>query len=78
MYQIFFIQIAFQSSDRAELDFWGSVIKIALNFRSQGTEKMDLSSQVTYNFQILGNETVIIVDYKYAKIFKFPMLDIKV
>ena len=38
---------------------------------------LKLSSQGTYNFQILSNETVIIADYKYAKIFKFPMLDIK-
>ena len=36
-----------------------------------------LSSQRTYNFQIFSNETVTIADYKYAKIFKFDMLDIK-
>ena len=77
MYQISLIQIAFQSSDRAELDFWGSVIKIALNFKSLGTEKIELSSQRTYNFQILGNEILIIAVYKYAKIFKFALLDIK-
>ena len=53
------------------------MIKIALNFKSRGTEKIELSSQGTYNFQILGNETLIIADYKYAKIFKFAMLDIK-
>ena len=77
MYQIFLIQTAFQSSDRVELDFWGSVIKITLNFKSRGTEKTELSSQETYNFHILGNETLIIADYKYAKIWKFAMLDIK-
>ena len=78
MYQIFLIQIAFQSSDRAELDFWGSVIKIAFNFKSRGTEKIEFSSQGTYNFQILGNETLIfIADYKYANLLKFAMLDIK-
>ena len=75
MYQIFLIQIAFQSSDRLELDFWGSVFKIALNFQPRGTEKIKLSSQGTYNFQILGNETLIIADYKYAKIFKVAVLD---
>ena len=53
------------------------MIKIALNFKSQGTEKIELSSQGTYNFQILGNESLIIADYKYAKSFKFAMLDIK-
>ena len=77
MYQIFLIQIASQSSDRVELDFRGSVIQIALNFKSQGTEKIEFSYQGTYKFQILRNETLIIADYKYAKIFRFAMLDIK-
>ena len=76
MYKIFLIHIAFQSSDRVELDFGGYVIKIALDFESRGTEKIELSSQGTYNFQMLGNETLIIADYKYAKLFKFAMLDI--
>ena len=53
------------------------MIKITLNSKSRGTEKIELSSQVTYNFLILGNETLIIADYKYTKIFKFAMLDIK-
>ena len=52
-------------------------MKIALNFKFRGTEKIELSSQGTYNFQILGNETLIIADYKYAIIFKFAMLYIK-
>ena len=73
MYQIFFIQ----SFDRVQLDFLGSVIRNALNFKSRGTKKVELSSQVTYYFQYLGNETHIIADYKYAKILKFDMLDIK-
>ena len=77
MYQIFLIHIAFQSSDRVKLDFRGSVIKIPLNFQSRGTEKIELASQGTYNFKILGNETLSIADYKYAKKFKFAMLDIK-
>ena len=77
MYQIFLIQIAFQNSDRVELDFWGSIIKNALNFKSRGTKKVELSSKGTYNFQILGNETLIIAEYKYAKNFKFDMLNIK-
>ena len=50
---------------------------MGLNFKSRGTEKVKLSSRGTYNFQILGNETLVIDDYKYAKIFKFAMLDIK-
>ena len=74
MYQIFLIHIAFQSSDRIELYFGGSVIKFALNFKSRLTEKSELSLQRTYNFQILGNEILIIADYKYAKIFNVAML----
>ena len=77
MYQIFLIQTAFESSDRVELDFLGSVSKNALNFKSRGPKKIELASKGAYNFQILGNETLIIADYKYAKIFKFVMLDIK-
>ena len=77
MYQIFFIPIAFQSRNKAELDFCGFVIEIALNFKSQGNEKGKLSSQETYNFQNLRNETLIFADYKYVKIFRFAMLDIK-
>ena len=38
---------------------------------------MKLSSQGTYNFQILENETLIITDCKHATILKFAMLDIK-
>ena len=65
--------------DRVELDFLCFVIKIALHLKSQGTEKIRLSSQGTYNFQILGNETLVIADYEYAtaKIFQTVMLDIK-
>ena len=77
MYQIFLIHIAFQSSDRVELDFRNSVIKIASNFKSRRTEKIELFSRKTYNFQFFGNETLIIADYKYAKIFKFAMSDTK-
>ena len=58
--------MAFQSSDRVELNVRGSVIKITLYFKSRGADKMELSSQETYNFQILGNEALIIADYKYA------------
>ena len=77
MYQTFLSQIVFQSSDRIELDFSGSLSKIALNFKSRGTENIELSSQGTCNFQILGNETLIIADYKNVNNCKFAMLDIK-
>ena len=77
MYQIFLIHTVFQSFDRVELDFGGFVIKIAFNFKSQGTEKIKLSFQGTYNFQIFGKKTLIIADYKNEKIFRFAMLDTK-
>ena len=41
------------------------------------TENIELSSQETYNFQILENETLIIADYEYAKVFRFTILHIK-
>ena len=53
------------------------MIKIALNFKSQETERIELSSQGTYNFLTVGSETLILADYKYARIFKFAMLDRK-
>ena len=83
MYQIVLIQTEFQSSDRVEVDFWGSVIKNALKLKSRGTKNIELPSQGTYNFQILGHEILIIADHKYAKNFwlqeckKFAMLDIE-
>ena len=46
-------------------------------FQIPQTENIEHSFQGTNNFQILGNETLITADYKYAKIFKFAMLDIK-
>ena len=48
-----------------------------MNFKSGGIKQIEISSQGTYNFQIVGNETLIIADYKYAKNFKFAMSDIK-
>ena len=41
--RFFVIQIAFQSSDRAELDFWRFVIKISFNVKSQGNKKLKFS-----------------------------------
>ena len=43
-----------------------------------GTEKIRLSCQGPYKFQILGNATLIVTDYKYGMITnKFALLDIK-
>ena len=52
-------------------------IKIALNFKSQGIEKFELFSQDTYNFHNLRNETLVIADYEYAKIFSFALFDMR-
>ena len=60
-----------------ESDFGCFPIKIALNFKSQGTEKFELFFQGTYNFQDLRNETLVIADYEHAKIFSFAMSDMK-
>ena len=44
---------------------------ILLYFRSQGTERNELFSQGTYNFQNLRNETLAIADHLDLKISKF-------
>ena len=75
MHLIFLVHIAFQSSDRVELDFSGFVIKMAVNVKSRGNEK--IQTFLPRDFQILGNETLIIAHYEYATIFMFAMLDIK-
>ena len=64
MYEIFLIQIAFQSSYRVELDFWDFVIEIALNFKSRGSEKSRTFLPSDLQLSKLG---IIIADYKYAK-----------
>ena len=74
MYQIFYIQIAFQSSDRVELDVWGSVIKISLNFESQRTKEVELSSQGPATFKFWEMKLLLVL---ITNIFKFAMLDIK-
>ena len=60
-----------------ELDLCSFQVKIALNFKSQGTEKIELFSQEAYNFQNLRNETLDIVGYECAKIFDFALFDMK-
>ena len=54
-----------------ELDFCSFQMKIAWNFKFQGTEKFKLFSQGTYNFQNLRNEALVITDYEYEKNFSF-------
>ena len=63
MYQIFLIQMAFQSSDRVELDYRSLVIRISLNVKSQGTKKIEVFSQRTDDSKNLGCETLYIADY---------------
>ena len=40
------------------------MMKIYFNLNSQRNESKKLFSQEAYNFQILGNSTLIIADYK--------------
>ena len=71
IYQIFLIQIAFQSSDRAELDFWDFVIKITFNLKSWGTEKN--RTFLPRDLQLL----LLLLLITNINIFKFAMLRIK-
>ena len=57
--------------------FWSFVIRISLNVKFQGTEKIEVFSQGTDDFRNLRCETLYIVDYKYVNIFNFAVLDIK-
>ena len=41
------------------------------NLNSQGSEKFELFSQGTYDFQNVGNETPFIADYKDIKMSSF-------
>ena len=50
---------------------------LALNFKSQGTEKFELFSQGTYGSQNLTHQTLVIADYEYVKIFRVNVMDIK-
>ena len=60
-----------------ELDFCSFQIKIALNFKSQGTDKHELFSQGIYDSQNSKYETLAIADYEYAKISRIAVMDIK-
>ena len=53
------------------------VMKIHFNLISQKNEKTELFSQETYNFQILVNDTMIIVDYKDITISSFHLLVVR-
>ena len=44
MYQIFLIQLVFESSDRVEFDLWGLVIRVSLNVKSQETKEIEVIS----------------------------------
>ena len=60
-----------------ELQFCSFQIKIALNFKSPGTEKLEIFSQGTYGSQNLRYETLVIAHYKYIKISRIAVMDIK-
>ena len=77
MYQIFFIQIAFKSSDWVELHFWGFVIRICFNVKSIRTKQVEVFSQGTEDSKSLRCETLYISDYEYVNISSFAVLGIK-
>ena len=54
---------------------WG---KIYFNMNSQGNEQVAYSSKETFDFQVLGNETLIIAGYKAIKNFHFSQVGCKV
>ena len=58
-----------------ELDFFSLLMKIALNFKSQGTEKFELFCQGTYDSQNLRYEILVIADYEYVKISRLAVMD---
>ena len=60
-----------------ELEFCSFQIKVALNFKSQGTKTFELFFQRTYNFPNLRNETLVIAYYEYAKVFSFAVFNMK-
>ena len=61
-----------------EVDFCSFQIKMALNFNPKGrTEKFELFSQGTYDSQNFRYETRIIANYKYVKISRAAVTDIK-
>ena len=68
MYQIFLIQIALQSSDRVEHDFWGSVIKNALNLKSRGTEKIDFPPKGLTTFKFSEMKLLLLLITNMQKI----------
>ena len=77
MYQSFLIQIAFWTSHWVELHFWGFVIRICFNVKSQWTKKIEVFSQGTGDSKILRCETPYIGDYEYVNISSFAVLGIK-
>ena len=53
------------------------MIRISLNFKSQGTKKIEILSQGTHDLKNLKCETLYIVNYEYVNISSFSVLDIK-
>ena len=63
--------------DHESDSFGGFMVKIALVFKSQGIEKIDLFSQGTENCQNLRHESLIIVNPKYIEIFSLSVLNVE-
>ena len=60
-----------------KLDFWYFMIRMPLNIKSQGTEKIEFFSQGTGDFQKLKYETLVTAGYEYVKNYWFAVLDDK-
>ena len=60
-----------------ELNSYFCGMKIYFNLNCQGNEEIEFFSQETYDFQILGNETLIIAGYEDIKFPIFQRLAVK-
>ena len=59
------------------LIFLGFIIRISLNSKSRGTEKIEVFSQGTDDSKTLTCETLYVADYECVSISSFAVLDIK-
>ena len=64
MSQTLVVQVSFWRSDRVELNSRLSIMEIYFNLNSQRNESKKKFSQEIPSFQILGNSTLIISNYK--------------
>ena len=61
----------------SETDFRCFIIEVALNFKLQGNQKIELSSPGTYDTQNWKIKNLSIADYEYIKSFSLALLEVK-